>query len=38
MIEAGDEASMEITEAWVAAKLTIAEDYINTVHTYLSSE
>lgn len=38
MIESGDEASMEITEAWVAAKLTIAEDYINTVHTYLSSE
>jgi len=38
MIDAGGEPSAEITEAWVAAKLTIAEDYISTVHTYLSSE
>jgi hypothetical protein len=38
MIEGGGEAPMEITEAWVAAKLTIAEDYISTVHTYLSAE
>ena len=38
MIEGGGEAPMEITEAWVAAKLTIAEDYISTVHKYLSAE
>jgi hypothetical protein len=38
MIAAGGEAPMEATEAWVAAKLTIAEDYISTVHTYLSAE
>ncbi|MEY4570998.1 MAG: Pelagibacter phage [Bacteroidota bacterium] len=38
LVEAGGEAPMEITESWVAAKLTIAEDYVSTVHTYLSSE
>lgn len=38
LIEGGGEAPMEATEAWVAAKLTIAEDYISTVHTYLSAE
>ncbi len=38
LVEAGGEAPMEITESWVAAKLTIAEDYISTVHTYLSAE
>jgi len=38
MVDAGGEAPMEITESWVAAKLTIAEDYISTVHTYLSAE
>jgi len=38
MVDAGGEASAEITEAWVAAKLTIADDYITTVHKYLSSE
>lgn len=38
MVEAGGEAPKELTEAWVASKLTIAEDYISTVHTYLSAE
>ena len=38
LIEGGGEAPMEATEAWVAAKLTIAEDYISTVHKYLSAE
>lgn len=38
MVDAGGETSKEITEAWVAAKLTIADDYITTVHKYLSSE
>lgn len=38
MIDAGGEASAEVTEAWVASKLTIADDYISTVHKYLSSE
>ena len=38
MVEAGGEAPMEVTESWVAAKLTIAEDYISTVHKYLSAE
>jgi len=38
LIQGGGEAPMEATEAWVAAKLTIAEDYISTVHTYLSAE
>lgn len=38
MVEAGGEAPMEVTESWVAAKLTIAEDYISTVHKYISAE
>ena len=38
IVEGGGEAPLEVTEAWVAAKLTIAQDYINTVHTYLSAE
>jgi len=38
MIDAGGKASAEVTEAWVASKLTIADDYISTVHKYLSSE
>ncbi len=38
MVDAGGEARMDIAEAWVASKLTIAEDYISTVHTYLSAK
>jgi hypothetical protein len=29
---------MEITEPWVAAKITVIDDYIGTVYDYLSSE
>ena len=38
IVEAGGEAPMEVTEAWVAAKITIADDYITAVHKYLSAE
>jgi hypothetical protein len=38
MIDANPEAAMEITEPWVAAKITVIDDYIGTVYDYLSSE
>jgi uncharacterized protein YigA (DUF484 family) len=38
MIDANPEAAMEITEPWVAAKITVIDDYIGAVHDYLSSE
>jgi hypothetical protein len=38
IIDANPEAAMEITEPWVAAKITVIDDYIGTVHDYLSSE
>jgi hypothetical protein len=38
MIDSNPEAAMEITEPWVAAKITVIDDYIGTVHDYLSSE
>lgn len=34
-IEAGTEASDDLTEAWIAAKLTLAEDYMSTISKYL---
>ena len=38
IIDANPEAAMEITEPWVAAKITVIDDYIGAVHDYLSSE
>jgi hypothetical protein len=38
MIDSNPEAAMEITEPWVAAKITVIDDYIGAVHDYLSSE
>lgn len=38
IIDANPEAAMEITEPWVAAKITVIDDYIGAVHDYLTSE
>ncbi|MFZ9922600.1 MAG: hypothetical protein ACO3E4_06790 [Candidatus Nanopelagicaceae bacterium] len=38
MIDANPETAMEITEPWVAAKITVIDDYIGAVHDYLASE
>jgi hypothetical protein len=38
MIDANPEAAMEITEPWVAAKITVIDDYIGAVYDYLASE
>jgi hypothetical protein len=38
IIDANPEAAMEITEPWVAAKITVIDDYIGAVHDYLASE
>ena len=34
-IQGGSEASDGLTEAWIAAKLTLAEDYMSTISKYL---
>jgi len=38
IIDSNPEAAMEITEPWVAAKITVIDDYIGAVHDYLASE